>query len=98
MAFCDKPLKARKNAKYDAADLHRCHLTPGHDGFCEEFPYLKHLAEVAPRVCAKIIRDATKTTGASWKSEDAGPNRISRWTMLLSDDELKAKGINTHRC
>jgi hypothetical protein len=41
----------------------------------------------------KIVRDATKTTGASWKSEDAGPNRISRWTMQLSDAELEALGI-----
>jgi hypothetical protein len=59
-----------------------------------EFPYLDHLKEVAPRVAAKIVRDATKTTGASWKSEDAGPNRISRWTMLLNDAELLALGIN----
>jgi hypothetical protein len=28
------------------------------------------------------------TTGAAWKSEDAGPNRILRWMMLLSDDAL----------
>jgi hypothetical protein len=39
------------------------------------------------------MRDSTKTTGAAWKSEDAGPNRISRWVMLLSDQELKALGI-----
>lgn len=94
MAFCDKALKARKNSKYDAADLHRCHHAHGHKGACEEFPYLNHMHEVAPRVCAKIVRDSTKTTGASWKSTDAGPNRISRWTMLLSDKELKAKGID----
>jgi hypothetical protein len=34
------------------------------------------------------------TTGASWKSEDAGPNRILRWVMLLSDEELLKIGIN----
>jgi hypothetical protein len=49
---------------------------------------------VAPRVAQKIARDSTKTTGASWKSKRAGPNRISRWTMLLSDAKLKALGVN----
>lgn len=74
--------------------MHRCFREAGHDGECAEFPYLDHMKEVAPRVAAKIARDATKTTGASWKSEDAGPNRISRWTMLLSDAELAKLGVN----
>lgn len=47
-----------------------------------------------PRVAQKIIRDSTMTTGAAWKSEDAGPNRILRWVMLLTDDELLKFGIN----
>ena len=34
------------------------------------------------------------TTGAAWKSEDAGPNRILRWVMLESDEVLKSYGIN----
>lgn len=34
------------------------------------------------------------TTGAAWKSEDAGPNRILRWVMLESDESLKGYGIN----
>ncbi|MDA7761042.1 hypothetical protein N8885_01030 [Aquiluna sp.] len=29
------------------------------------------------------------TTGAAWASSDAGPNRILRWVMLMSDDELE---------
>ena len=29
------------------------------------------------------------TTGASWKSEDAGPNRILRWVMLLDENILE---------
>lgn len=33
------------------------------------------------------------TTGASWKSDDAGPNRIVRWAMMLSDDDLVEYGI-----
>lgn len=66
----------------------------GHDGPCDEYPYLQHLGEVAPRVKAKIVRDATMTTGASWASEDAGPNRIQRWVMLLSDEQLLEYGIN----
>lgn len=34
------------------------------------------------------------TTGAPWKSKDAGPNRILRWAMLLSDEELLRLGVN----
>lgn len=94
MELCGKFLKARANAKYDPPKLHRCYREKGHTGSCDETPYLRHLKAAAPRVAAKIVRDATKTTGASWKSEDAGPNRISRWTMLLSDAELKALGVN----
>ena len=94
MNFCGKPLRARANAKYDLPGLHKCYCEEGHDGTCAELPYLDHMKQVAPRVAAKIGRDATKTTGASWKSEDAGPNRISRWTMLLSDEELSKLGVN----
>lgn len=92
--FCQKKLKDRANAKYDPAGLHRCYHNEGHDGVCREFPYLEHFEQVAPKVRQKIIRDATKTTGASWKSDDAGPNRISRWTMLLPDDQLKKLGVD----
>ena len=91
--LCGRALHARANPKYDPPDLHRCQRDPEHAGKCAEFHYLRHLRTIAPRVAAKIMRDATKTTGASWKSEDAGPNRISRWTMLLTDDELLALGI-----
>jgi hypothetical protein len=42
----------------------------------------------------KVIRDSTKTTGAAWKSDDAGPNRISRWVMTLEDHELAEIGID----
>jgi hypothetical protein len=92
--LCGKSLRARANSKYDPVDLHRCQRESGHSGPCAEFHYLEQLKSVAPRVAAKIVRDATKTTGASWKSEDAGPNRISRWVMLLSDKELLALGVN----
>ena len=94
MNFCGKPLRARANAKYDPPGLHKCYCETGHDGNCAELPYLDHMKQEAPRVAAKIARDATKTTGASWKSEDAGPNRISRWTMLLSNEELAKLGVN----
>lgn len=94
IAFCQKKLKPRANAKYDPPGLHRCFQLNGHKGACSEFPYLNHLKRVAPKVRQKIVRDATKTTGASWKSENAGPNRISRWTMLLSDAKLKKLGVN----
>lgn len=94
MDFCGKPLKPRARSKYDPPGLHRCYREKNHHGSCQEFPFLEHLKSAAPRVADKIARDATKTTGASWKSEDAGPNRISRWTMLLSDAKLKALGVN----
>lgn len=94
MQFCGKELKTSGRSKYDPPGLHRCYRLAGHSGSCEEFPFLEHLRSAAPRVANKIARDATKTTGASWKSKDAGPNRISRWTMLLSDAELKGLGVN----
>ncbi len=93
MKLCGKPLRNRANSKFDPPDLHRCFREEGHSGKCEEFPYLRHLATCSPKVAKKIMRDSTKTTGAAWKSDDAGPNRISRWVMLLSDQELKALGI-----
>lgn len=94
MNFCGKTLSARANSKYDPPGLHKCYQEAGHAGACHEFPYLGHLHQIVPKVAQKIRRDATKTTGASWKSEDAGPNRISRWTMLLSNDELLELGVN----
>lgn len=94
MRFCGKLLKSRVNSKYDPPGLHQCFKDEAHSGPCAEFPFLDHLHSIAPKVRSKIIRDATKTTGASWKSAGAGPNRISRWTMLLSDTELKSLGVN----
>lgn len=95
MTLCGKKLPSRANAKYDPPGLHRCFREKGHAGPCAEFPYLDHLKGAAPRVAAKIVRDATKTTGASWKSKGAGPNRISRWTtILLSDAKLAKLGVN----
>ena len=92
MIFCHKPLSTR--SKFPAPGGHRCYMPTEHTGPCIEYPYLLHLAEAAPRVEAKIVRDAIMTTGASWKSEDAGPNRIRRWAMQLSDEDLLALGIN----
>jgi hypothetical protein len=69
-------------------------LAKGHAGKCNEYPYLVHLRSVAPKVAKKIERDAIMTTGASWKSKDAGPNRIRRWAMMMSDKELLKIGIN----
>lgn len=90
--FCGKTIKSR--SKFTPAGGHRCFLANGHAGRCQEFPYLIHLAKSAPRVAKKIVRDSMMTTGASWKSEDAGPNRIRRWAMLLNDDELGKLGID----
>lgn len=91
MILCKKPIVGR--SRFEAYIDRCCAKEAGHVGACDEFPYLKHMSDVAPRVCAKIIRDATKTTGAAWKSEIAGPNRMDRWGMLptMSDAILKEK-------
>ena len=90
--FCGKPITSR--SKFTPAGGHRCYHFAGHAGRCHEFPYLAHLNRAAPRIAKKIVRDAIMTTGAAWKSEDAGPNRIRRWAMLLSDAELLKLKIN----
>ncbi|MGI5868790.1 MAG: hypothetical protein ACOX9C_05025, partial [Kiritimatiellia bacterium] len=51
----------------------------------------------APKVAKKIERDAIMTTGASWKSKDAGPNRIRRWVMLLDDGALRRIGLDMNK-
>lgn len=95
LTFCGRAIGSR--SKYSDKGLHTCARARGHDGRCEEFPYLEHLQKIAPRVRQKIIRDSTMTTGAAWKSEDAGPNRIRRWAMLLSDGELLKLGIDMRK-
>ncbi len=90
--LCRKVVPTR--SKYAALADRRCHLPTGHDGECKEFPFLRQLKEVAPRVAAKIERDSIMTTGAAWKSAEAGPNRILRWVMLESDESLKDFDIN----
>lgn len=92
MEFCNKPIASR--SQYANVAQHKCHRVKGHTGKCEEFPFLSHLKEVNPQLANKIKRDATMTTGAAWKSEDAGPNRILRWVMLLDDTSLKEFGID----
>lgn len=87
MAHCSKRIQGR--SKFERHIERKCALKANHNGPCAEYPYLEHLEQVAPRVAAKIKRDSTKTTGAAWKSEVAGPNRIDRWAMLLSDKQLK---------
>lgn len=89
MKLCLKPIQTR--SREERVIVRCCYKEEGHIGSCEEFPYLSHLNVVAPRVANKIKRDATKTTGAAWKSEDAGPNRIDRWAMLLNEEELLKK-------
>jgi len=92
MDFCGKPVRSR--SKYASDVKRQCFMPTGHSGKCHEFPYLAHLDRVAPKVADKIVRDSTMTTGASWKSADAGPNRILRWVMLRSDEELRKLGID----
>jgi hypothetical protein len=90
--YCGKAISSR--SQYDKIANKKCHLPKEYKGACEEFPFLNHLYETNDRIANKIKRDSVMTTGAAWKSEDAGPNRILRWVMLLSDKELLNYGIN----
>jgi hypothetical protein len=92
MELCLKQIGSR--SKYVKVATRHCQLPKGHSGSCDEFPYLKHLQTVASKVANKVKRDSTMTTGAAWKSTDAGPNRILRWVMLLNDEELMSYGLN----
>ena len=92
MNFCEKVIK--KSYKFSDVQPKLCHKPENHSGACQEFPFLTHLNSIKPSVANKIKRDSTMTTGAAWKSEDAGPNRIQRWGMLLTDEQLKEYGIN----
>lgn len=92
MKFCNKIIPTR--SQYSNVADHKCHCLEGHSGKCNEFPFLEHLKIVAPSVANKIKRDATMTTGAAWKSEDAGPNRILRWVMMLDDETLLKYGLD----
>lgn len=86
--------KIASRSRYDTIQPRLCQKEKGHKGPHAEFPFLVELAASHPRVADKIGRDSTMTTGAAWKSADAGPNRILRWVMLLSDEELLKFGIN----
>lgn len=81
-------------SRFSACATRRCHLPAGHEGKCQEMPFLVELSAEYPKVAEKIERDSVMTTGAAWKSEEAGPNRILRWVMLSSDDDLLELGIN----
>lgn len=91
VTYCFKVLPSR--SRFPPVGGHRCFKMKGHEGPCDEFPFLAHLSVSAPKVAKKIERDACMTTGASWKSSDAGPNRIRRWAMLQTDAELTKLGI-----
>ena len=95
LRLCLQPLPGR--SKYDGIQLRLCQREEGHVGPHDEVPFLRELKAAYPAVAEKIKRDATMTTGAAWKSEEAGPNRILRWVMLLPDDELRAFDIHMDR-
>ena len=92
MDFCHRPVVSR--SQFAAIANHRCWRETGHAGLCDEYPYLRHLKTVAPKVSEKIKRDSTNTTGAAWRSDDAGPNRILRWAVMLDDTELLSYGLD----
>lgn len=92
--LCLEIITNGRKSRYGDVQTQICQREKGHNGKHDAFYYLRELSNSNPAVYNKIVRDATKTTGATWKSEDAGPNRISRWVMLLSDEELTTYGIN----
>lgn len=91
LEICLHPLANR--SKYSEVQQRLCQREKGHSGNHDEFPYLAELRESHRSVSEKIKRDSTMTTGAAWKSDDAGPNRILRWVMLLSDEDLASYGL-----
>ena len=93
--LCNEVIFSR--SAYGAIQPRVCQLPKGHSGKHNEFHYLEHLRTIQKSVAEKIKRDSTMTTGAAWKSEEAGPNRILRWVMLLSDDELGHYNIRMER-
>jgi len=89
--LCREIISSR--SAYDPIQPKFCQLPKGHSGKHGEFHYLEHLRIIQKSVADKIKRDSTMTTGAAWKSAEAGPNRILRWVMLLSDSDLKRYNI-----
>lgn len=93
--LCRASLTTR--SKYSSLYTPACHRLSGHEESCKEFPFLDELAAEHARVAQKIKRDSTMTTGAAWKSADAGPNRILRWVMLESDRSLRKFGLDMRK-
>jgi hypothetical protein len=91
LELCRQRILSR--SRYAEIQPRFCQREKGHIGYHNEFPFLQELKVSHPSVASKIRRDATMTSGAAWKSEEAGPNRILRWVMLLSDEELLRYGI-----
>lgn len=89
--LCREIISSR--SAYDSIQPKFCQLPKGHSGKHSEFHYLDHLRTIQKSVADKIKRDSTMTTGAAWKSTEAGPNRILRWVMLLSDGDLTGFNI-----
>lgn len=93
--LCHEIISSR--SAYDSIQPKFCQLSKGHSGNHSEFHYLDHLRTIQKSVADKIKRDSTMTTGAAWKSTEAGPNRILRWVMLLSDDDLIGFNIQMNK-
>jgi hypothetical protein len=92
--YCYYPLASRSKWADPANGVPRCYLEAGHSGPHRDDFHLSHLRATHPKVAEKIDRDATMTTGAPWKSEKAGPNRILRWALLRSNEELQRMGLD----
>lgn len=89
--YCKAPLNSR--SRFATSKYPHCNDVAGHKGRCSEFPFLSHLKSADEKVAKKVQRDSMMTTGAPWKSDEAGPNRILRYAMLLSDEELTELGV-----
>src|ERR1041384_3051717 len=83
------PLCGSKFGKGLGGTQRVCYREPGHQGRCDDMPFLLHLKEVKPKVADKIIRDSFNTRGASWGKTLEGSqkrrNRQPRWTLKQGD-------------
>lgn len=89
--FCGKPISSK--SKFAKFTNHKCWNLKDHLGKCNEWHFLKNLKTQHSKIAEKIKRDSIHTTGASWSGKNAGPNRILRWVVQLSDEQLDELGF-----
>ena len=76
--LCLEIITSGRRSRYGDVQTQICQREKGHSGKHDAFYYLRELSASNPAVYNKIIRDATKTTGAAWKSEYGGPKYLNQ--------------------